>query len=1305
MSKSLQSFSHLVLLLALAFVLRRAGGDWDNGHLLHPDERFMCMVTAQLDAAPDAQTWFDTAASPFNPYNRGFSTYVYGTLPLRIVHAVSAARGIRDLADIARIGRLVSALFDTATVALLFLLALRLGGARLASASALLLAFCVLSIQHAHFYTVDAAGVFFATLCVGLGLVAVKEKRLTLLLASAASVGLAMACRLNLGLLALWVIAAALSLAWTQRSWKPLAILAAGGALALLLFRILQPYAFDASGFWPRGLNSQWLADIRQVRAISDGTLEVPFTLQWVGRTPWLFALHNLAAWGMGWPLGLLSLGGALFLLWTHRFRPGHWLCLLPLWPLLLIAYHGNIHLHTMRYFLPAYPALILCGTLALRRVEPPIFRRLLYGLVAGLTIVYALFFVNMYRQPHPRIAASRWLYEHLPADGIVAGEHWDDALPLRLRGSEPHHAGLRFLDLPVYDPDTPEKLRALLEAIDRADYLVLSSNRASDTLPRVPLRWPVMARFYERLLSPRSDTRIGLREVARFERYPAFGNWTLNSHAAEEAFQVYDHPLVRIYEKTPVWHVDVLHDLLAENIDFPSIPDIRYRHAGRWNNGWLTPDEWNARTTGSPSAQLFPANAAGNRAPLLTWIIVLFTLGPVSLPVAGWLFPTLRDRGACVARLVGLLAIGWLAWLPAASGLLRFGQSLHLAGTLWFALAAILFAWKHEDLFRSLRRNARRILFSEILFWSVFAFFLWLRSLQPDLWHPWAGGEKPMDLAFLTSTAQSPFFPPPNPWLSGAFLNYYYYGFVLCSGLIRATGILPSTAYNLLLPTFAALTAGAVFAIASSLVSAFRSRPGRRGTLSAGLLAVLLTLFLGNFGQVRWLLQGRPGHGNSGYWAASRVINVPEGDVQPITEFPFFSQLYGDLHAHVMALPIAAFCLLLSLQLLRRFHPVRLFAAALALGSLWITNAWDFPVQAAILAFVLLFPAFKKRFPLPDTRLLLSRIGWTLLALAAARLLFLPFHAKTLAHPAAFVLWKGARSSLFDLFLAHGLFWIPLGLGIWHLGLHQRNPSGLRHAPWTARFLPALLVAGCLFLTLFVELFALRDDIGRMNTVFKFYYQIWWILACVSAVILAAALHSPRCTWKLRIALLLPLLLSALYPLTSIPAKRRDRYWPSTYRGLDGLAYLRDAHWQSGDNRLPLAPDLDIIRWLRRNAQPFDILLEAQLPEYQWGSRISWHSGLPAVLGWNWHMRQQRPFPGADRVVWERAADIDRFYRGPDIEESLAIARRYKVRFIILGGLEQQTYGPEALQKFDNHPQLRPVLRSPHSRILELLP
>jgi tryptophan-rich sensory protein len=475
---------------------------------------------------------------------------------------------------------------------------------------------------------------------------------------------------------------------------------------------------------------------------------------------------------------------------------------------------------------------------------------------------------------------------------------------------------------------------RRMLADIDRADYLVLSSNRASDTLPRVPLRWPVMARFYERLLSPDADTRIGLREVVRFERFPSLGGWALKSHQAEEAFHVYDHPSVRIYEKTRIWETGAIHDLLSENIVWEDIPDIRYRHAGGWNNGWLTPGEWNARRSGRPVAQLFPANSAGNRAPITIWVIVLFTLGGVSLPAVWLLFPSLRDRGTAVSRILGLLAIGGMAWLPAACGWMRFGPALHIAGTLWFAGAAAIFAWKHEAFLRWLRKRKARILFSELLFWSVFAAFLWLRTRQPDLWHPWAGGEKPMDLAFLNATAQSPYFPPPNPWLSGAFLNYYHYGFVLCSVLIRATGILPSTAYNLLLPTFAALGAGAVASIASLMVSTFRSRPGWRGVKTASILAILLTFFLGNFGQLRWLLQGRPGHPSSGYWAASRVIAAPAGEVQPITEFPFFTLLYGDLHAHLMALPIAAFCLLLSLQLLRRFHPARLFVSALALGA-----------------------------------------------------------------------------------------------------------------------------------------------------------------------------------------------------------------------------------------------------------------------------------------------------------------------------------------------------------------------------------
>ncbi len=1291
--RRLQILLHLLCLAWLGFTLRHAGRNWDEGQLLHPDERFLCMVTAALDAPADRAEWLDTARSPFNPYNRGFDTYVYGTLPLRAVHALARSR---DLHEIASAGRLFSTLCDTATLTLVFLFALRLAGPRAASASALLYALCVLPIQQSTFYTVDSPAILLATLCVGLGLLAVRFQHLLLLLASGACVGLAMACRLNMGLLAPWVGLCALALAWNRRSLRPLAALGLGGLLALLLFRLAQPYAFDATGFWPRGLNPAWLSDIRRVHAISDGTLEVPFTLQWVGRPRWIYALTQIAAWGLGWPLAVLCFSGLVAQLWMHRRGPAHWSVLLALWPLLLIAYHGAIHLHTLRYFLPAYPALILGGVLALRLVDPPLLRRLLFGLVAGATALYAAAFLNLHRQPHPRVAASRWLYEHLPAHGVVTAEHWDDDLPLWLPGHEEQRRGLTVLQLPVYDPESPAKLLKMLQAIDRADYLVLSSNRASDSLRRMPLRWPVMSRFYERLLGPRSGDRIGLREVARFERFPSLGGWSLDSSLAEEAFSVYDHPRVRIFEKTAIWQVEVMYELLSEEIDWGQIPVIRYRHAGRWNNGWLSPGEWEARRNSPSATELFPANSAGNNAPLLTWSIVLFLLGPFSLPAAWILFPSLRDRGAAVARLLGLLVIAWLAWLPAAAGLLRFGRALHLAALLWLTLSAALFAWKHDSLLAWLRRRWPRVLLSELVFWLVFTGFLLLRTHQPDLWHPWSGGEKPMDYAYLNATALSAYFPPANPWLSGAFLNYYYYGFVLCSVLMRATGILPSLAYNLLLPTFAALTAGAVFTVATALLPALRSgRARRRAAPIAGLLAVVLTLLSGNLAQLRWLLSGRPGFLNAGYWDASRAIRVPEGEIAPITEFPLFSHLYGDLHAHLMALPIAAFALLLSLQLLRRFHPLRLAASALVLGTLWVTNAWDLPVQAAILAWALLTSRPPPQTPRTWTAHLLRTLLLFLAALLTARLLFIPYHSKMLSPPIAFVPWKGPHSSPFDLLLAHGLFWFPLA------SIPLLLP--LRRTPLRSRLTPLLLVAGCLALTLFVELFALRDDIGRMNTVFKFYYQIWWILACVTAPLLTSLSPLRRPSHAL---LLFPFFLSLAYPLTAIPAKLRDRHWPTTYKGLDGLAYLADASWGTADEgRISLAPDLRVIRWLRRNAAPLDVLLEAHRPEYQWGGRVSWHTGLPTLLGWNWHMRQQRPHPGADDIVWQRATLVQLFYRTENPDEAYAIARRHRVRFVVFGGLEALTYGPRARLKFERDPRFQPVFRDREAAIYEVHP
>ena len=1183
------------------------------------------------------------------------------------------------MADISRTGRRLSALWSTATLLVLMLLATRRVTAPFALWTGALAALAAICIQNAHFYTVDAAAAFFSTLTLALGLTATRENRPLLLLPAGLTTGLAMACRLNLALLGLWLVFCAASLAFRRKTPRTLPCLFGAGLLALLAFRIAQPYAFDATGFLPAGLNPVWLDSLRMEHAIVRGHLEVPYTLQWIGRTPGLYPLGQLLFWGLGPALGLLVLGGALWTLWTLRDDPGHWAVLLLLWPIMLLLFHSQYFLQTQRYLLPAVPALILSGSLILQRHTRGRTRTLAFAALTLATAAHAFTLRSIHREDHPRIQASEWLLDNLPAHATVTYEIWDDPLPLRLPGREAAHARKALIGLPMSDPETREKWDTILEAIDRADLVVLSSNRLSASIPRLPLRYPVTTRYYEALLS--GD--LGLERVARFHTSPRLGPLRLNTLQAEEALTVYDNPEVLLFRKTDTWDPARARALLLDNTDFDRIPDIRFTDGQRWNNGLFTPVEWEKRQNAPAFHTRFDPRSIGNRNPVLIWTLVLFLLGLAAAPVTHVLFPTLPARGLFLRRLTGLLLIAHTAWLLSALGLVSFGRAILLATALLFLASGLLFALHGEALIASFRRNLRTALFGEAVWWAVFFAFLALRWLQPELWHPWAGGEKPMDFAFLNATAQTSWFPPHNPWLAGAFINYYYYGFVLVAVLIRMTGITPDIAYNLALPTFAAFTAGAVLSLTYALHPLLRTRTGHKGRRLTALFAVLLILVCGNLGQLRGLLQGDTHHPRDGFWQASRVIQVPEGTVQPITEFPFFSFLYGDLHAHVMALPLALLTLLAAWQLLRRPRLRHALLCGILLGTLRVTNTWDFPVQAVLFTAAAFFPLLK------SPRLLTAWHAagrWTA-GLLLSHLAFLPYHHKTLSYPARFLLWNGPRSSLTDLLLAHGLFLIPLALT---LPLLLRTDA-LRRAPRTHRLFAAALLAGSLLLILLVEVLVLDGDIGRMNTVFKFYYQIWWILGLLTALAVSAALATRKAP---AFAALAVCLLGLAYPRTALPAKLRDRVWTQPRTGLDGLAYLQHAMHETDGHLHPLADDLRAIRWLRTHAAPLDILIEAHRPEYQWGGRISWHTGNPAVLGWAWHMRQQRPRPGADALIHQRQRDIEAFYRAPDPAAARDLARRHRVRYVIFGDLERITYGPAAQDLFENTPHFLPVHR-----------
>ncbi|MBN1260382.1 MAG: hypothetical protein JXB35_06840, partial [Anaerolineae bacterium] len=250
--------------------------------------------------------------------------------------------------------------------------------------------------------------------------------------------------------------------------------------------------------------------------------------------------------------------------------------------------------------------------------------------------------------------------------------------------------------------------------------------------------------------------------------------------------------------------------------------------------------------------------------------------------------------------------------------------------------------------------------------------------------------------------------------------------------------------------------------------------------------------------------------------------------------------------------------------------------------------------------------------------------------------------------------------------------------------------------------------VGTALALTLVVEIIVLKGDLGRMNTVFKFYLQVWMLLAVTGAVALewlctklwgtlqsspseetlrGATRLAGKWSWAgdlLLAGLAVLLFTAALYPLFAIPGKIRDRWNRNAPYSLDGMACLESmTHYEEGKS-FSLATEVQVMRWLQENVEgsPPIVEMNAAVEYITWGNRMSIYTGLPSVVGWRWHQVQQRMImPGG--TVENRQADVREFYNTPDINAARAILERYNVQYVIVTPYERALAQPEGIAKF----------------------
>lgn len=363
------------------------------------------------------------------------------------------------------------------------------------------------------------------------------------------------------------------------------------------------------------------------------------------------------------------------------------------------------------------------------------------------------------------------------------------------------------------------------------------------------------------------------------------------------------------------------------------------------------------------------------------------------ALPLVTRMFGALPDRGYTLARAAGVLLVGVVYWLLVTFGLTR-NDSGGVVLAWGLVLAAGIAVTLHERTRHPMdwrawwREHRAAVITVEVLFVVLFVGWALVRAHQNNL----VTTEKPMDLAFMASIQRTLTFPPPDPWLSGYAISYYYLGYVFGAMFSMMSGTVPTMAYNLWTAMLFALAGVTAFGVVYNMVrsrqrdSAVRERRSITSGILAGLLGVYLLVAMGNyttplvdmpyFARIAspaylslWDVRERETPSfesnpaspqNWGYWwwfRSARVIhdrNLNDGGhTEVINEFPMFSYVLADNHPHVMALPflVLAFGAALNIALSKR-RPAwqQVIFYGVTVGALIFLNTWDTPVAIAAL-------------------------------------------------------------------------------------------------------------------------------------------------------------------------------------------------------------------------------------------------------------------------------------------------------------------------------------------------------------------
>ncbi len=593
----------------------------------------------------------------------------------------------------------------------------------------------------------------------------------------------------------------------------------------------------------------------------------------------------------------------------------------------------------------------------------------------------------------------------------------------------------------------------------------------------------------------------------------------------------------------------------------------------------------------------------------------------------------------------------------------------------------------------------------------------VFIRGFKPEAY----GTEKFMDYGFMTSMMRADYMPPEDFWFGGKSLNYYYVGQFVATFLTKLSLVPVSHGYNLMLMTLGVtsflLTVSLVYNISHDY---FKNRntkvkygPSLAGILSGAGVSMAGNMHFSIFYYIIPNFQDMLGIERKNYWFSSSTRYIgynPETSDKTIHEFPSYSFILGDLHAHVLNI-IFVICLIAILYafildskkvdftayrnnrfsaLLKEAIQVKVLFIGFFIALFHMINFWDFPIYLVVAGGTILLSLIRN-YGLSKMTFILTVIK-SFIIIFIGELLALPFTI-SFDQISTNILPTSSSTPFYQMLILWGLpFLLIIGflteliqtyiikksrkvvssenieLGEKPKNIITSNIVGFIRSLQVADLYIMILGLCAIGLVFIPELVYVEDiysgDFKRANTMFKLTYQAFIMFGICSGYIFVKFLRAQKFLWQKKFTIIsLVLFISTL---GYFPVAINDWYGNirkiDNYQGLDGSAFLKDS----------MEDDYHAINWINQNITNKAVILEADGESYSDYQRVSVFTGHSTVLGWYVHEWLWR---GNIGIVDERVEDIKTIYTSNKREEVEKLINKYDIDYIYVGKLEQEKY------------------------------